>query len=475
MADPDFLGKYAIRGVLGKGAMGVVYKGFDPHIERDVAIKTIRKDLVEPELAAQYMARFRNEAKAAGRLHHPNIVGVYEYGEDDAVTFIAMEYVEGTGLREYLNRRTSFDFAQLTLLMSQLLDALEFAHDRGVVHRDIKPSNLIVTNEGVLKVADFGVARVDASSLTIAGTVIGTPSYMSPEQCRGLETDSRSDLFSTGVVFYELLTGEKPFRGNVESVAYKICHEEPAPPSKLSTLKLPAAVDRLVATALAKAPDNRFPSARAFRDALRDVAQMSVEFDNGLGTTMVSIGTLMLQKPAPIWDDETLRTAERELARAVGPLARVIVRRAAQQTSDRAELCSILSDYVVDPETRRKFVDAFNRTGSGVHAGGAGASGAHATGSSRSGSGHAHTGAPPSQSGVNHRSGTGTHGVPLEQAYVDQITARLAVYLGPIAQIVTKKAARDARTRSEFVRRVADNLGTQERAAFLREAGFGED
>jgi serine/threonine-protein kinase len=168
MADPDRLGKYEIRGALGKGAMGVVYKAFDPNIERLVAIKTIRKDLVEPELAAQYMARFKNEAKAAGRLHHPNIVGIYEYGEDDAVAFIAMEYVEGTGLREYLNLRASFDFAQLVALMSQLLNGLEFAHGRGVVHRDIKPSNLIVTKEAQLKVADFGVARIDTSNLTTA-------------------------------------------------------------------------------------------------------------------------------------------------------------------------------------------------------------------------------------------------------------------------------------------------------------------
>ena len=146
MIHPERLGKYEIRSVLGKGAMGIVYKAFDPHIERPVAIKTIRKDMVDPELAAQYMARFKNEAKAAGRLQHPNIVSVYEYGEDDKVTFIAMEYVEGAGLREYLNRRASFDFGQLAALMEQLLDALEFAHARGVVHRDIKPSNLIVTN-----------------------------------------------------------------------------------------------------------------------------------------------------------------------------------------------------------------------------------------------------------------------------------------------------------------------------------------
>ncbi len=231
MSELTRLGKYDLHGALGKGAMGIVYKGFDPHIERFVAIKTIRKDLVEPEVVQQYMARFKNEARAAGRLHHPNIVAVYEYGEDENVAFIAMEYVEGAGLRDHLNRRDTFDFAQLVSLMRQLLDALDFAHAKGVVHRDVKPSNLIVGEGGQLKIADFGIARVDTSNLTQAGMVIGTPSYMSPEQCRGLEADPRSDLFSAGVVLYELLTGEKPFRGNLESIAYKICHEDPPAPS----------------------------------------------------------------------------------------------------------------------------------------------------------------------------------------------------------------------------------------------------
>lgn len=475
MADPERLGKYEIRGALGKGAMGIVYRGFDPNIEREVAIKTIRKDLVDPDLAAQHMARFRNEAKAAGRLHHPNIVGVYEYGEDETVTFIAMEFVDGTGLREYLNRKTNFDFAQLTELMAQLLDALAFAHERGIVHRDVKPSNLIVTAQGLLKVADFGIARVDTSSLTMAGMVIGTPSYMSPEQCRGLEADARSDLFSAGVVLYELLTGEKPFRGTMEAVAYKICHEDPPPPSKLSMLRLPAAVDRLVAKALAKAAADRFQTARAFGDALRDVAKLSVEVDNGLGTTMVSIGTLMLQVPPPAWDDVTLRTAEHELARALGPMAKLIVRRAASQTNDRAELCSILSGNIVDPDARRQFVAAFNQGGSGVRTGATGGSGVHATGSSASATSRTRSaGAASVPGGTLHASAMGTLSAPLEQAFVDLVTARLAVYLGPIAQIVTKKAARGARSRSEFVQRVADNLGTQERAAFLREFGYGE-
>ena len=477
MIHPERLGKYEIRSVLGKGAMGIVYKAFDPHIERFVAIKTIRKDTVEPELAAQYMARFKNEAKAAGRLQHPNIVSVYEYGEDDAVTFIAMEFVEGAGLREYLTRRASFDFGQLAALMDQLLGALEFAHSRGVVHRDVKPSNLIVTGQGQLKVADFGIARVDTSNLTMVGMTIGTPPYMSPEQIRGFEVDHRSDLFSTGIVLYELLTGERPFGGNLESVTYKICHDDPAPPSTRSVLKLPVEVDQLVAKALAKEPEARFQHARAFQDALREVARMSVQVDDGSGTTLVNIGTLVLGKPAPAWDDETLRTAEHELARVLGPMAKLIVRKAAARTHDRVELCSILADNIADLEMRRKFVDAFTGASSRTQpgAGGTGSRGATGTGGRNAGGTHPPV-SPPSRPLTASRPGAGaaqSGTMPLDQTFIEQVTARLAVYIGPIAPVLTKRAARDAKSRSDFLQRVAENLGTQDRAAFLREVGFG--
>jgi serine/threonine-protein kinase len=298
---------------------------------------------------------------------------------------------------------------------------------------------------------------------------------MSPEQCRGLEVDHRSDLFSTGVVFYELLTGERPFTGSLDSLTYKICHEEPPPPSKRSALKLPVEVDHLVARALAKEPTARFQDARAFHDALRDVAKMSVEIEGGLGTTIVNIGTLMLpQKPAPAWDDDTLHTAELELARALGPMAKLIVRKAASQTHDRLELCSILAGNILDPEMRRKFVDAFNATGSGVRARLSAADARGTTGSSPSGHAHPRTGAPASVPGTAHPRDTGTHGPALEPAFVDQITARLAVYIGPIASVVTKRAARDAKNRSDFLRRVAENLGTG-KGAFLREVGLGGD
>ena len=270
MTEPTRIGKYTIESVLGKGAMGVVYKAFDPGIERVVAIKTVRKDRVDQDLIEQSMARFKNEAKAAGRLLHPNIVSVYEYGEDDANAFIVMEYVEGTGLREYLARKASFDLPHVASIMTQLLRALDFAHERGVIHRDIKPANLILTADGTLKVADFGIARIDTSNLTTLGMVMGTPSYMSPEQCQGQAVDRRSDLFSAAVVLYELLAGEKPFAGATETIAYKICHESPRPPSTLSRLSLSPTIDAVLAVALEKSPDARFQNARAFSRALRE-------------------------------------------------------------------------------------------------------------------------------------------------------------------------------------------------------------
>jgi non-specific serine/threonine protein kinase len=273
MSDPTRIGKYEIRRSLGEGAMGTVYQGYDPFIGRLVAIKTIRRSVVDADLDGRFLERFRNEARAAGRLTHPNIVGVYEYGEDAANAFIAMEFVAGVDLSRYVAGRPGLGLDQSIALVSQLLNALDYAHQAGVVHRDVKPSNLIITAEGVLKVGDFGIARIDAAHLTATGVAMGTPAYMSPEQCRGLDVDGRSDLFSTGVVLYELLTGSKPFEGAAEAMAYKICHEQPEPPSRRSPLALPPVFDGVLVNALAKEPAARYPSANAFRTALHDAAR----------------------------------------------------------------------------------------------------------------------------------------------------------------------------------------------------------
>ena len=452
MTEPTRIGKYAIESVLGKGAMGVVYKAFDPGIERVVAIKTVRKDRVDQDLIEQSMARFKNEAKAAGRLLHPNIVSVYEYGEDEANAFIVMEYVEGTGLREYLARKASFDLPHVASIMTQLLRALDFAHERGVIHRDIKPANLILTADGTLKVADFGIARIDTSNLTTLGMVMGTPSYMSPEQCQGQPVDRRSDLFSAAVVLYELLAGEKPFAGATETIAYKICHENPRPASSVSRLTLSPTIDAVLAVALDKSPDARFQNARAFGRALREALNAPMQqHPDETAATQINPASVSMQPSIaapPVWEDALLRTVERQLAHYVGPMAKVMTRKAAAQTTDLTQLYALLAENISDPATREKFSAGIRSAAT-----------------------------PDATSPGAVSTGTNTRQlrqVALEQSFVDQTSNQLAVYLGPIAKVVASRAAQKATSRQEFVRLVAGHLGDQERDTFLKEIGFEE-
>ena len=279
------LGKYIIRRELGKGAMGVVYEGFDPLIERTVAIKTILPQQLKGEEAGQVMARFKREAQAAGRLNHPGIVAVYDYGEEVAdddhtmvageaamqarqpIAYIAMEFVQGKELRDFFEANERFALPDVQRLMADILDALDHAHRHGVVHRDMKPANLIVLPDGKVKVADFGIARIEKSELTQVGTVLGTPAYMSPEQFMGQPVDARSDIFSCGVILYQFLTGEKPFTGNSTTIMFKVLHEEPLAPSMLN-VSLSPALDAVVKKAMAKNPQERYQSAREFSEAI---------------------------------------------------------------------------------------------------------------------------------------------------------------------------------------------------------------
>lgn len=269
------LGKYEIRRELGKGAMGIVYEGYDPVIERTVAIKTIRPEQLEQSQAAEVLARFKREAQAAGRLNHPGIVGIYDYGEVEAgdgggsrIAFIAMEFVKGRELKELFDANQRFVIKDIERIMCELLDALHHAHANGVVHRDLKPANIILLADGKVKVADFGIARIETSDLTQAGTVLGTPSYMSPEQFMGQPVDRRSDIFSCGVILYQMLTGEKPFTGAVTTIMHKVLKEEPLPPSMLN-VTLPASWDAVVKKAIAKNPGDRYQSAAEFSAAIR--------------------------------------------------------------------------------------------------------------------------------------------------------------------------------------------------------------
>src|SRR5450432_1902349 len=273
MADISSLGKYEIRREIGRGAMGVVYEGYDPFIKRVVALKTIRAEQLSGEDSENVIARFRREAQAAGRLSHPNIVSIYDFGEDGGSWYIAMELVKGRELKECFEANERFTTANIVKIMSQILEALDYSHRQGVVHRDIKPANIFMLADGSVKVADFGIAHIEASNLTQVGAVMGTPAYMSPEQIMGLPVDGRSDLFSAGVILFQYITGERPFAGSATTTMQKVLKEEPLPPSTLNVQILPE-MDAVMRKALAKRPDERYQTAREFSAAIRSAAQV---------------------------------------------------------------------------------------------------------------------------------------------------------------------------------------------------------
>ncbi len=268
MAEMSTIGKYEIRRELGRGAMGVVYEAYDPMIKRVVALKTIRVDQLAGENAESVVARFRREAQAAGRLNHPNIVGIYDIGDEAGTWYIAMEYIQGRELKSYFEANERFAPADIVRIMTQILDALGYSHKAGVIHRDVKPANVILLSGGGVKVADFGIAHIESSNMTQVGTVMGTPSYMSPEQIMGLPIDGRSDLFSAGVILYQFLTGERPFSGSSTVTMHKVLEEDPLPPSRFN-VQVPGSMDAIVRRALAKRPDERYQTAEEFATALQ--------------------------------------------------------------------------------------------------------------------------------------------------------------------------------------------------------------
>jgi len=268
MKPPQSIGGYELRAVLGEGGMATVFEAWDPLLHRPLAVKVVDKSRLDAESREEILRRFKREAQAAARLTHANVVQVYSYGEEGDYCYIAMEYVPGKPLSAYHGEGVKRGLRWVRNIIGQLLDALAYSHSQGVVHRDIKPGNLLVTAESVIKVTDFGIARIEASSVTQHGHMLGTPSYMSPEQYLGERPDGRTDIFSAGVLLYELLTATKPFLGESSGqIMTKILYETPAEPSSLNPL-VPPALDWVVLKALAKSPEDRFSGAREFRQAL---------------------------------------------------------------------------------------------------------------------------------------------------------------------------------------------------------------
>lgn len=271
---PRILGRYELLGELGQGAMGVVYKARDPVLDRIVAIKTINLTLPKDELG-EYEGRFYQEARAAGGLNHPNILIIYDIGKSERIAYMAMEMLEGEELRSVMTHKEALPLPLALDIACQVAEGLAYAHERHVIHRDIKPANIMIVRDGLVKITDFGIARMRTNEVkTMTGMILGSPKYMSPEQVAGRSLDHRSDIFSLGVVLYEMLTGEAPFAADsVHGIMYQVLNRSPQPPSARNA-QLPAMIDLIVAKAINKNPDQRYDNAQDMAQDLRDCMEM---------------------------------------------------------------------------------------------------------------------------------------------------------------------------------------------------------
>jgi eukaryotic-like serine/threonine-protein kinase len=442
MADqglPAALGRYVPTSVLGRGAMGAVFRAHDPLIDRTVAIKVIRADLLDAEAAAEFLDRFRREVRAAGRCAHPGIVAVYDFGETADGPFIVMELVDGRTLQQILRDpqlRATLDPVALIL---EILDALAYAHGQQIVHRDIKPANVMVTAEGRAKIADFGVARM-SSTATLSGGLVGTPSYMAPEQVTGAAVDHRADLFATAAVLYEMATGKPPFLGrDMNETIFRLTNNEPVALAPLAQGAFAAYVP-VLRRALEKAPERRFPSARDFAAALRG-AQAGGAGDATVVARPASPGAA---QPKSRLDTAFLKSMESLLGRFLGPVARVLVAKAATGTDDPEELCRSLAQSI----TREADQAEFLRQAAGQ------------LGRSLSGASLGATKMAPAATPLP------TGAVPA--AALPEIEAALTAHVGPIARVLIKRAGAQSASATEFCDRLASGIPRPEDAAQFR-------
>jgi serine/threonine-protein kinase len=333
---PVVIGRYRALERIGAGSSGLVMRGHDPLIGRDVALKIIRVDRLSAFARRDYMARFRVEAQAGGRCNHPAIVAIHDAGEEDGVPYLVMEYVAGRSLAAILADPAARAALDPMALMEDMLGALGYAHARGILHRDIKPANIIITPEGRAKVADFGIARLDNGEQTLMGELMGTPTYMAPEQAHGETPDPRSDLFSAAAIFFAVLTGDGPFAGrNVTETLMRLMSAEAADLSALRGAQ--ARFIPVLRKALAKVPAERFADAAAFAAALR-----------GAVTQSKLARWVAAEEPAPVpWAGQAERIV-REDDQAAKPPARPamldgFVQRLAEPDPDSEETMRLLA------------------------------------------------------------------------------------------------------------------------------------
>ncbi len=454
-SEPRKIGRYVVSEVIGRGAMGIVYRGHDPLIDRDVAVKTIRTDLLADDMRDEVLSRFCREAQAAGRFVHPNIVAVFDFDGAHEPPFIAMELIDGKSLAELRKAGLTFDLPRVRSIMVQLLSALECAHGHDVVHRDIKPSNVLLEQNNRVKVLDFGVARFIAPNSTQFGKIVGTARYMAPEQFLGQIVDQRTDIFAAGVIMYELITVQRPFPGDSHSeILERIMREEGPDPAELVP-NLPPAVRRVVRTALAADPDDRFQNATMFRQAL-EAAFENVGEPVPASDLETMLNATQMTPPLPDSvtlagsDPEVLSQVEKDLARAIGPIAGVMLRRALKETRDLEALYKNLARHIEPLAEREKFRQRGDKLLARIREG--------------------------RKPGTTSRTTRTTSGSSLQRRDFDPVeldaAARaLARFCGPIAQVMVRKAAANAGSLADLYQALAENIDNpRDRETFLRDA-----
>jgi serine/threonine protein kinase len=456
---PTNIGRYVIESMVGVGGMGQIYKAQDPDLRRTVAIKLISTKLMSGADRADYIKRFRREAEAAARCAHPNIVAVYDFALHEGQPFLAMEFVYGQSLRQILDAAAVMSVPEAIGIMMQVLDALTSAHKQGVIHQDIKPGNIMLGPEKRVKVGDFGISRLMNVETTTIFSTIGTPSYMSPEQCRGDDVDGRSDLFSAGATLFEMVSGERAFQGrNVTEVSHRIQNDSlPLLPAQVRATapRLQLVLER----AMGKHPEDRFDTgadmAAALRQVLGEATSAAPDSTRHDSTRIAPDGGIpaasdsrmpredsVAQRPGPLIDPELLKTVEDKLRVYVGPIARVLVNTVAGRRSSAAELCSELALSVPDEADREKFrreVAPLTRPRS------------------------------PALTSSSSLGDSGGRGILLPEQDLERAQVALTEFVGPIARVLVRRAAANASSVEALWQALSNHVDSPaERSAFLR-------
>ena len=440
------IGRYRIEALLGTGAMGEVYRAHDPAIDRLVAIKVVRPELVAGSGGEQLLERFRREARAAGRRSHPNIVAIWDFGDDNGTPFLVMELVEGQSLDQLVKSFGSLEPRRSVAIIIQVLSALGFAHGNGIVHRDIKPSNIMILPGDQVKVADFGIARLDASEFTIVGDLLGTPAYMAPEQLSGGPIDHRTDLFATGVILFEMLTGVKPFRG--KSITEVISLMEKRGPEDIRALNpaVPEAMKHVIGKSVAFDQAQRYADAAAFSRAVAD-AMPALPGEPQLATNAAQTASGEASFSADL-----LRETERDLATFIGPMASIAVKRAVRGASDLLGLYELLGRQVANPKDRAEFLARGRQRAFAV------------LGGPRPPTG-------PTSAKTIERQSVSTAQSP-NPASIVAIESDLTRYIGPIARILVKRELGKFESLAKLCLVLATHIPDErERRAFLNAHG----